>query len=163
MSVGEDLPSADMTEARRCWVLDEGLVHSRSWTPEAAGSYETAASFPSRSCNPGISKRIQKSLKLVFWQNFGETAARLNAAFTLFCLSLFMTSVRAGYPPRYLHRWTETEEDPSQLSNMLEKPKLPPTIAITSVKMQTPYWRMIQFGLLYSYLVKLKLANEGFL
>ena len=31
------------------------------------------------------------------------------APVTLFCLSLFMTSVRAGYPPRYLHRWTRME------------------------------------------------------
>lgn len=74
MSVDEKLPSADMIEVHRCWVLDEGLVHSRNWTPEAAGSYETAASFPSHSCNPGISERTNKSLKLVFWQNFGKTA-----------------------------------------------------------------------------------------
>lgn len=152
MSVGEKLPSADMIEARRCWVLDEGLVHSRSWTPEAVGSYETAASFPSRSCNPRISKRTNKWVNLAFWQNFWETSVfkshtetgvKLKAAFTLFCLSLFMTSVRAGYPPRYLHRWTETEED-----------------KMLNVKMQIPDWRMIQFGILYSYLVQTKLASE---
>lgn len=111
-----------MIEARRCWVLDEGLVHSRSWTPEAAGSYETAASFLSRSCNPGISKRTNHWQTAVLKSFIQKLLLNWKQHLPYSAWVCSWLQWEPDIPPD-ISRGELKPKDSSQLSNMLEKTK----------------------------------------